>query len=250
MNPQVVSSYDGTCVAFSFLIAFIGSFVALTAARRLVGPEGRINRFDLVAATLALGGIGVWTMHFIGMTALKLDLRVGYSLSETLLSLLVVCLATGFGLTHVARNPASPRRLLVAGAIVGLGVVVMHYLGMYGMRFGGYIAWSAGLVAVSTGIAVAAAAAALWLAFNTRPVALRLTAAAVMAVAVSAMHYTGMAAANFVCTTPDRGANPRGFGVITSTALPGVVLVISIGIALVLSIDLLTQRFLKAPKNH
>lgn len=250
MNPQVVSSYDGTYVALSFLIAFIGSFVALTAARRVVGPEGRINHFDLVAATLALGGIGVWTMHFIGMAALKMDLRVGYSMTETIISLVVVCLATGFGLMYVARDPSNKTRLLTAGASLGLGVAVMHYLGMYGMRFGGYINWSFLLVAASLLIAVVAATAALWLAFNTKPLALRLLAAVVMAVAVCAMHYTGMAAADFVCTTADRQALPRGFGVINSTDLPEVVMVMSIGIALVLSIDLLTQKLLGAPKRR
>ena len=249
MNPEVISSYDSLYVAFSFALAFLGSFVALSAARRMIGPGGKINHFDLLAATLALGGIGVWTMHFIGMAALRMDLRVGYSMVETVISLVVVCAATGYGLTYVARNPTSLQRLLVAGTAVGLGVVVMHYLGMYGMRFGGYINWSTGLVAVSIAIAVVAATAALWLAFNTKPVALRLVAAVIMAVAVCAMHYTGMAAADFVCTTADRLAAPRGFGVIISTDLPDVVMVIAIGIALVLSIDLLAQKVLGSHKH-
>ena len=249
MNPEVITSYDHVYVALSFALAFVGSFVALSAARRMIGPDGRINHFDLLAATLALGGIGVWTMHFIGMAALRMDLRVGYALTETVISLLVVCAATAYGLVYVARKPDSLPRLLVAGAAVGLGVVVMHYLGMYGMRFGGYISWSFALVATSVLIAIVAATAALWLAFNTKPVALRLVAAVVMAVAVCAMHYTGMAAADFVCTTADRLAAPRGFGVIISTDLPDVVMVIAIGIALVLSIDLLAQKVLGSHKH-
>ena len=249
MNPEVITSYDTVYVAISFALAFLGSFVALSAARRMIGPGGRINPFDLLAATLALGGIGVWTMHFIGMAALRMDLRVGYSMVETVISLIVVCAAVGYGLVYVARNPASLQRLLVAGTAVGLGVVVMHYLGMYGMRFGGYISWSFGLVATSILIAVVAATAALWLAFNTKPIALRLVAAVIMAVAVCAMHYTGMAAADFVCTTADRLAAPRGFGVIISSDLPDVVMVMAIGIALVLSIDLLTQKALSSHKR-
>ncbi|MBX9873002.1 MAG: histidine kinase [Burkholderiaceae bacterium] len=249
MNPEVISSYDPQYVGLSFLLAFVGSFVALSAARRMIGPNGRINSFDLLAATLALGGIGVWTMHFIGMAALKMDLRVGYSMTETVISLIVVCASTAFGLVYVARDPSNRQRLLVAGATVGAGVVVMHYLGMYGMRFGGYIDWASGLVALSILIAVIAATAALWLAFNTKPVALRLVAAAVMAVAVCAMHYTGMAAADFVCTTADRLAPPRGFGVIISTDLPNVVTVMAIGITLVLSIDLLVQRALRSARS-
>lgn len=248
MNPEVISSYDPLYVALSFGLAFVGSFVALSAARRMIGPNGKINSFDLLAAVLALGGIGVWTMHFIGMAALKMDLRVGYSMTETVISLIVVCASTAFGLVHVARDPGNRQRLLVAGGTVGAGVVVMHYLGMYGMRFGGYIDWASGLVALSILIAVVAATAALWLAFNTKPVALRLLAAVVMAVAVCAMHYTGMAAADFVCTTADRLAPPRGLGVIISTDLPNVVTVMAIGITLVLSIDLLVQRALRSSR--
>lgn len=250
MNPEVVSSYDSTYVALSLLIAFAGSFVALTSARRIVGPSGRLNNFDLLAASLALGGIGVWTMHFIGMTALKMDLRVGYAMTETIISLVVVCAATAFGLSYVARNPSNVGRLLTAGSSLGLGVAVMHYLGMYGMRFGGYINWSFLLVATSVVIAIIAATAALWLAFNTKQLALRALAAVIMAAAVNAMHYTGMAAADFVCTTADRQALPRGFGIIVATDLPEVVLVMAIGITLVLSIDLLAQKFLAAPKKH
>lgn len=249
MNPEVVSSFDETFVMLSFVIAFVGSFVALTAARRIVGPGGRINKFDLVAATLALGGIGVWTMHFVGMSALQMDLRVGYSMVETFISLVVVCAATGFGLLHVARDPANIKRLVVAGMAVGMGVVVMHYLGMYGMRFGGYINWSEMLVGASVLIAVVAATAALWLAFNTRQIVLRLIAAIIMAVAVCAMHYTGMAAADFVCTTPDRFAAPQGFGVIVSHNLSSLVLIVAGGIALSLSLDLISQKLLhSSPK--
>lgn len=250
MNPEVLTSYDPQYVALSFILAFIGSFVALSAARRMIGPDGRINSFDLLAATLALGGIGVWTMHFIGMAALRMDLRIGYSMTETVISLVVVCAATAYGLVYVARDPSNVQRLFVAGAAVGLGVVVMHYLGMYGMRFGGYIDWSAALVAGSIVIAIVAATAALWLAFNTRPIALRLVAAVVMAVAVCAMHYTGMAAADFICTTADRLAPPRGLGVIISTDLPGAVAVMAAGIALVLSIDLLVQKALRSQKLY
>lgn len=242
MNPEVVSNYDMKYVVLSFVIACFGSFVALSSARRLVGPNQRINRFELLLATLALGGIGVWTMHFIGMVALKLDLRVDYSLSETLISLLVVCGATGFALAYVAKAPANLSRLLTAGVVLGLGVGLMHYLGMYGMRFGGYIDWSIPVVTASILIAVVAATAALWLAFNTNSIFVRLIAAIVMGVAVCTMHYTGMSAANFVCTTADRLAQPLGFGIITSSGLSVIVLLMSIGIAIVLSIDLFMQN--------
>lgn len=250
MNPAVVASYDMFYVALSFAISFLGSLVALSASHRIVQSDGQLNRFDLISATLALGGIGVWTMHFIGMLALKLDLMVGYALPQTLLSLLAICLATGLSLAWVARAPKVPARLLAAGLALGLGVGLMHYLGMYGMRFGGYIRWSYPLVALSLLIAVLAATAALWLAFNTRHVVWRVLAALVMAGAICSMHYTGMAAADFVCTTADRLAAPTGLGVIVSDHLDKMVLTTALIIALVLSIDLAAQKLMSAPDER
>src|SRR3954469_23941550 len=139
MNPLVTTSYQFAYVALSFVISVLGSFVALTAATRVRQRNGSISLVNTVSAGLALGGIGVWSMHFIGMVALKLDLASGYSMVETLVSLVAAIAATALALGFVARRPDHLPTLVVAGFLLGLGVVVMHYLGMLGMRFSGYI---------------------------------------------------------------------------------------------------------------
>src|SRR5205085_326243 len=100
-------------------------------------------------------------------------------------------LALGF----VARDPHNLGRIGAAGVVLGMGVVVMHYLGMFGMKIPGFIQWDYGVVAISALIAVLAATAALWLAFHMHSRTTRVLAALVMGVAVCAMHYTGMHAA-------------------------------------------------------
>ncbi|MCW5648119.1 MAG: histidine kinase [Ramlibacter sp.] len=244
MNSVVSTSYSQGMVLLSYVISMIGSLVALTAARRITLPSGGISWANLVTAGLALGGVGVWAMHFIGMLAMSMDLGVGYSLPETLLSLAAAVVATSIALAFVSRNPSHFGRLASAGTLLGMGVGFMHYLGMYGMRFGGYIEWSYDVVGISMVIAIVAATAALWLAFNTRTLVARVTAAAVMGGAVCAMHYTGMAAAQFVCTTANRYATPTGFGVISSLDLPVLVTLLAMGMAIVLSIDQAMQRVL------
>jgi NO-binding membrane sensor protein with MHYT domain len=242
MNSIVTTSYNTSFIALSYAIAVIGSFVALTAAGRIRHANGRMSRVNLISAGLALGGIGVWSMHFIGMLALNIDMGSGYAMVETLVSLVAAVAVTSMALVFVAQNPKSLLRVAGAGTVLGFGVGFMHYLGMYGMRFGGYIAWSYETVALSLLIAVVAATAALWLAFNTRTLALRVLAAAVMGLAVCAMHYTGMDAAEFICTTANRGALPQGFGVISSFQLPTLVAIVSLGMAAVISLDQLIQR--------
>lgn len=246
MNSTVVSSFSANLVALSYMISVLGSFVALAAARGIRKADGSLSRANVAGAGLALGGIGVWSMHFIGMLALKLDLATGYALFETLISLVAAVVAASLAFMYVGRD-ASLRRIMVAGCVLGLGVAVMHYLGMFGMRFGGYLQWNAGIVVLSVFIAMAAASAALWLAFNTPTLPFRVMAALVLGAAVCSMHYTGMAAADFVCTTANRGVVPAGFGVIGAAYLPALVLTVAIGLAVVIAMDHLMQNLFASP---
>lgn len=241
----VQTSYEFGLVALSYAIAVLGSFVALAAAQR-IREDRRLNWLNVLAAGAALGGIGVWAMHFTGMLALQLGMGSGYSMVETLISLVAAVAATSGALAFVALRPQSPLRMLGAGVVLGLGVAFMHYLGMYGMRFPGYITWSMDRVALSVLIAIAAACAALWLAFRTRSMALRAVAAMVMGAAVCSMHYVGMSAADFVCTAQptQRFASPEGFAVVSSMDLPILTGIIAVGIAVLIGYDQLIQRIL------
>lgn len=223
MEYIVPSAYQTGYVALSYLVAVVGSYVALSAATRVRQRDGSISVGNSVAAGLALGGIGVWSMHFIGMVALKLEVASSYSLWETVVSLVAAVAGSALALGFVAQAPHRFGRLAGAGFLLGMGVVVMHYLGMYGMKIGGYIRWDLGIVAISAVIAVVAATAALWLAFNTDSRFLRTVAALVMGVAVCSMHYTGMHAAEFICTVADPGIAPSGFGYFSPSQLPAIV---------------------------
>ena len=184
-------------------------------------PSSQMYYGTLCVAGLAFGGLGVWCMHFIGTLALQLPVAVHYSLDTTLLSLVAAVLASICGLGIVAANPYSLPRLVCAGAILGVGVGVsaMHYLGMYSMEFDGFFLWDWPLVALSCLIAFVAATAGLWLAFATSSNA--------------AMHYTGMAAAEVVCTTPVT-ALPESDSLGMLTALP-VLLVMLVMLIVVIS---------------
>lgn len=146
--------------------------------------------------------------------------------------------AGGWGLGIVAKNPRNWSRLIAAGAMLSVGAAVMHYLGMYGMRFGGYFVWSLDVVPISVLIAFVAATAALWLAFNTSSTVSRIAAASVMGLAVSAMHYTGMSAAKFICTTTNRLAIPNSPTVISVMDLPLLVITLAMGMACTIAADL------------
>lgn len=249
MNPTVTTSFAIPYVALSFLIAVIGSFVALTAASRIKGVDGTLNQANVIAAGLALGGVGVWAMHFIGMLALQMDVGSSYSMTETLISLVAAIVATSLAFGFAAKAPERLGRLAGAGAMLGLSVVFMHYLGMFGMKFNGYIRWDYGIVVLSMVIAVVAAIAALWLAFNSPSLPRRAGAALVMGVAVCAMHYTGMAAAEFICTTENRNAIPQGPGYVSAFRLPTLVIITSTLLVLLISVDQIFQSMRARPRS-
>ena len=195
-------TWDSVLICVSLIVVFIASFTALDTAGRVAVSRGWSARFWLLVGGIAMG-IGVWAMHFIGMLAMMMPMMMRYDTRLTILSLLVAILASvlAFGQTvgglHLTRQ-----RLLSGTLILGAGVVVMHYLGMYALLIEPQPEWNALLVALSVLIAFAASGLALWLAFHLRQgdhhlMLMRGLASLVMGIAIAGMHYVGMAAAEF-----------------------------------------------------
>ncbi|MEN4816978.1 putative bifunctional diguanylate cyclase/phosphodiesterase [Pantoea agglomerans] len=195
-------TWDSVLICVSLIVVFIASFTALDTAGRVAVSRGWSARFWLLVGGIAMG-IGVWAMHFIGMLAMMMPMMMRYDTRLTILSLLVAILGSvlAFGQTvgglHLTRQ-----RLLRGTLILGAGVVVMHYLGMYALLIEPQPEWNALLVALSVLIAFAASGLALWLAFHLRQgdhhlMLMRGLASLVMGIAIAGMHYVGMAAAEF-----------------------------------------------------
>jgi NO-binding membrane sensor protein with MHYT domain len=134
-------------------------------------------------------------MHFIAMIGFQVEeARIGYDAGLTVLSLVIAVVVVGIGVFIVGYRGAGVAALRLAGTVTGLGVAAMHYLGMAAMHLDGSIRYDPFTVALSVLIAVVAATAALWAAVSIRRFVTSLGASLVMGVAVSGMHYTGMAA--------------------------------------------------------
>ena len=99
MNPGdvVPLSFNGGLVALSFLTAVLGSYVALLAAVgiRTETQDGDIRLGYILIGAVAMGGVGIWSMHFIGMQAQDLPFLVGYQVGLTVLSFLVAAGSPG-----------------------------------------------------------------------------------------------------------------------------------------------------------
>ncbi|MEG0246673.1 MAG: MHYT domain-containing protein, partial [Pseudomonas sp.] len=240
---MLTGSYSPALVLISLFVAILASYTALDLTGRIATAKGRAVYLWMAGGALAMG-IGVWSMHFIGMLAFSLPIALGYDMGITALSLLIAVLSSGFALWLV-NQPRLPAWQLGFGALImGAGISTMHYTGMAAMRMMPGIDYDPTLFTASLLIAVGASAAALWIAFklrrNTPYVRLaRSAAAVVMGVAIVGMHYTGMAAARFAdgsfC-----GASVDG---LSGTGLDNLVLVTTLAIlAFALLTSLLDAR--------
>jgi diguanylate cyclase (GGDEF)-like protein len=198
---MLTGSYSSSLVLISLCVAILASYTALDLTGRIATAKGRAAWLWMGGGALAMG-IGVWSMHFIGMLAFSLPIDLGYDLALTAFSLLIAVLSSGFALWLVSQ-PSLPWLQLGFGALImGTGIACMHYTGMAALRMLPGIDYDPTLFGASLLIAVAASAAALWIAFRLRAHTpyvrqIRGLAAVVMGVAIVGMHYTGMAAANF-----------------------------------------------------
>ncbi|MBC8078000.1 MAG: response regulator [Chloroflexales bacterium] len=200
----VDSTYDLRLVALSYFVAVLASYAALDLAGRVTATRGHGRRLWLIGGAAAMG-LGIWTMHFIGMLALNLAMPMNYNIPLVVVSLLIAIAASGFALFVASRRTLGLRRLLAGGLCLGIGIAAMHYTGMVAMVIDGSIQYDAAWFAASIVIAISASVAALWLAFHlrntqsnaTRWFARKLGSACLMGAAIVGMHYTGMAAATF-----------------------------------------------------
>jgi NO-binding membrane sensor protein with MHYT domain len=164
---MVIGSYSLSLVVLSWVVASFASFTALDLASRITASKGLSARVWLLGGACAMG-TGIWSMHFTGMLAFSLPIPMGYDVPTTLLSMLIAIAVSGFALLIVTGNTLSRRNLLIGGVLVGLGISSMHYTGMAAMEVFPPIRYDPLLVAASIAIAIAAALAALWIAFTLR----------------------------------------------------------------------------------
>lgn len=204
MNMMHVT-WDSGLVVASIFIAFLASFSALDTVARVTDSRGMKALSWLVGGGAAMG-IGIWSMHFIGMLAMHFQVPMRYNPAETVFSIIVAVIGSILALWAVFRhNQFTLKNLLIGATVLGSSVVAMHYTGMAGLRISQPILWHTTPVVISIIIAYTASAVALWLAFRLRNndagvLYRRFIAALVMGAAIAGMHYTGMYAAHFEST--------------------------------------------------
>lgn len=180
----------------AYAVSVMGSLLGLlcTVRAQQFRTSGQHVRWLLLAA-VAIGGTGIWLMHFSAMIGFGVDGSVvRYGITLTVASAVLAIVVVGCGLLVVSYGEPTWTKVIVGGIFTGFGVGGMHYLGMAGMHVNGVISYNAPLVAASFVIAIVAATVALWFTVTMNTGGAITAASLIMGLAVCGMHYTGMAA--------------------------------------------------------
>ena len=251
-NVEIHGEYSLIIVILSIIIAVVASYTALSLNKRANENSFFHKNIWLLLASLCLG-FGIWSMHFVGMSAFSLPVSMSYNNIITIISIIPAMLAS-FIAFYLANLPS--RNLwtyLFAGIAMGSGISSMHYIGMYGMEMNVVHMYNPLLFIVSICIAIIVSIIAVYI-FSTvqkyeAKYRVQLIISLIMGLAISSMHYTGMAAMKFYI--------PKGyesnFAHSHMNEIYGLAIIVTVGMTILLCILLLSSfidRFIEYRANY
>jgi signal transduction histidine kinase len=204
-GAALIGSYDYGEVARSILIAFVASYAALDLGGRITAARGWVRAAWLTGGATAMG-IGIWATHFKALLAFRLPIKVDYHLPTVLMALVIAVLASAIALYVATRKKMGPVEAWTGSLIMGSGIAAMHYVGIAAMRLAAVTRFDPLRVVLSVVLAILFSRIALMFTFDFREdfrgtTLAKIISAAVMGVAISLMHYSGMAAVSFTPAT-------------------------------------------------
>ncbi|MFD1694970.1 MHYT domain-containing protein [Roseibium aestuarii] len=231
-------AHEPWLVALSLIVAFQGSFVGLSLAVQVVDASRTRRRFLLASAALTLA-LAIWSMHFVGMLAARLPVAIDFLVLPTLLSFLVCVLVVGVAVLAASNGRLTHLRLGSSALVMGAGICIMHYLGMYALHGSTRMTHDPALVLTAFVVAFNAAGLALWLSFGTGRRPPLVVSAVVQALAVAAMHYTAMAGME-ITALPDATASDAALATAPAVGAGTLAIIVACVAFLVSGLFLLT----------
>ncbi|OUR64811.1 hypothetical protein A9Q79_05845 [Methylophaga sp. 42_25_T18] len=222
----MAGQYDISIVILSIVIACFACYAALTTAYRIIRLQSKTIHWGWLSTGAIAMGSGIWAMHFTGMLAYSMGSSISYSVPITLLSALPAILGSGLALFILNTDKINFYRNQVTAFLLATCIAVMHYTGMEAMQMDAVLRYDFGLFILSYVVAHILASLALAIKFIKTSRYLVLSkfnnaiSAIVMGSAISGMHYTAMASAQFYL--------PEEVHAITDLIIPTDILIASI----------------------
>ncbi len=230
--------YDPLLVVLSLLIAAQGGYVGFRLAAQVTGDGSGHDRLLLVGAAASLA-TGIWSMHFIGMLALRFAVPLHFAALPTLLSLLICALVVGPAIYAIHAPLPRQMRVIAGGTLMGLGIAAMHYVGMDGLNAGVMMSNRPAFVGASLLIGIAGSTFAVWViqqGSNRPPL---WAGALIFALSVAGMHYVAVAG---MVMAPQRMATPLPPTALSANVLAMLVALAAFGISAAFLLSLVPRK--------
>lgn len=184
-------AHDPWLVTLSLIVAIQGAYVGLSLTDQVTHNHGFRRRLLLAAAAICFA-VTIWSMHFVGMLAVRLSFPVDYLVFPTLLSFLVCVMVVGAAVFAVSAGQLTRVRLAASAGFMGGGIASMHYIGMTALHASAHMDHAPIFVVASVAVGIAASGLGLWLAGGQHRRPPLLLSASALGVAIAGMHYTAM----------------------------------------------------------
>jgi two-component system, sensor histidine kinase and response regulator len=198
----LIGHYDYRLVAFSVVIAVFAAYAALDLTGRMIVASEKARPVWLWGGAFAMG-MGIWSMHYMGMQAFRLPVPVRYDWPTVVESMLAAIFASSVALFVVSRSSLTMPLTVIGSILMGCGIAAMHYTGMAAMRLPAVCVYSPWILALSVLLGILIAFVAIRLTFAVREQTYawkwrKSRNALLMGLAIPVVHYVGMAAVSFV----------------------------------------------------
>ncbi|SOH93333.1 MHYT domain-containing protein, NO-binding membrane sensor [Monaibacterium marinum] len=190
------ADHNTLLVVMSCVVALVAGFTGLSLTRDLSRKPLLQRQISIALAAIALGG-GIWSMHFVAMLGLQLPILFYYDAAITLVSALTAILIVGAALVLLHFVERTPLVICLAGGIVGVGILGMHYIGMAGLQLCRATYTPMGVLA-SSAVAIGLCVLAFGIAYGRRQNRNIFLGTLCFAVAVCSVHFLAMSGTNFV----------------------------------------------------
>jgi NO-binding membrane sensor protein with MHYT domain len=238
-------TYQPWLFLLSVVMAIQGAYVGLSLAIQVGDAAGVRRRLLLAGAAMSLA-VAIWTMHFVGMLAVRLPFSIDYLVFPTLLSFLVCVLVVGAAAYATSAGPLTLLRVILSACLMGSGIFTMHYIGMSALHASAHMIHAPAFVAASMAIAIAASGLALWLATGRGARPPLILSAIAFGIAVSGMHYTAMEG---VTLFPHANVSSSGAPALSTDLLAIVVAVVGFCVSAIFFLILVPERAASASKS-